>query len=253
MTALGRIAAVNSIGILQPNLADADSWVRFATFTALNRIGRALPSAWPEIVAGLASSSPGIRSGTRHALRDTVDPELMVALARLADAPGPAGDVAIELLGDATVGAIAAEALKKTLLMFDAFHDVKEKSDKGWPSVDFEIAVPAGLEMALDAKSGDVRADGDGFATSSVTSSFGNVRIENVRGDVVASSSSGKVSVANVKGDSIDAHSGFGDVALVSIESTKVTVNTSSGNVKLADGRTSKAVASPCGETPFAW
>jgi aconitate hydratase 2 / 2-methylisocitrate dehydratase len=37
----------------------------------------------------------------------------------------------IELLGDATVGAIAAEALKKTLLMFDAFHDVKELADKG--------------------------------------------------------------------------------------------------------------------------
>ena len=37
----------------------------------------------------------------------------------------------IELLDDAQVGAIAAEALKKTLLMFDAFHDVKDKADKG--------------------------------------------------------------------------------------------------------------------------
>ncbi len=37
----------------------------------------------------------------------------------------------IELLDDLTVGGIAAEALKKTLLMFDAFHDVKEKADKG--------------------------------------------------------------------------------------------------------------------------
>jgi aconitate hydratase 2/2-methylisocitrate dehydratase len=37
----------------------------------------------------------------------------------------------IELLGDTTVGGIAAEALKKTLLMFDAFHDVKELADKG--------------------------------------------------------------------------------------------------------------------------
>ena len=37
----------------------------------------------------------------------------------------------IELLDDAVVGAIAAEALKKTLLMFDAFHDVKEKADRG--------------------------------------------------------------------------------------------------------------------------
>ncbi|MEH3087633.1 MAG: bifunctional aconitate hydratase 2/2-methylisocitrate dehydratase [Xylophilus ampelinus] len=37
----------------------------------------------------------------------------------------------IDLLGDAEVGAVAAEGLKKTLLMFDQFHDVKEKADAG--------------------------------------------------------------------------------------------------------------------------
>lgn len=37
----------------------------------------------------------------------------------------------IDLLDDAQLGAIAAQALKKTLLMFDAFHDVKDKADKG--------------------------------------------------------------------------------------------------------------------------
>ncbi|WP_215782146.1 bifunctional aconitate hydratase 2/2-methylisocitrate dehydratase [Paludibacterium sp. B53371] len=37
----------------------------------------------------------------------------------------------IDLLDDAEVAAVAGEALKKTLLMFDAFHDVKEKMDKG--------------------------------------------------------------------------------------------------------------------------
>jgi len=37
----------------------------------------------------------------------------------------------IQLLDDAEVGAVAAEALKTTLLMFDAFHDVKEKADAG--------------------------------------------------------------------------------------------------------------------------
>ncbi|ADV27536.1 aconitate hydratase 2 [Pseudoxanthomonas suwonensis 11-1] len=37
----------------------------------------------------------------------------------------------IELLDDATVGAIAAEGLKKTLLVFDAFHDVEEKAKAG--------------------------------------------------------------------------------------------------------------------------
>ena len=37
----------------------------------------------------------------------------------------------IDALGDAEVGVVAAAALKKTLLVFDYFHDVKELSDKG--------------------------------------------------------------------------------------------------------------------------
>ena len=37
----------------------------------------------------------------------------------------------VDLLDDEVVGNIAAEGLKKTLLMFDQFHDVKDKADKG--------------------------------------------------------------------------------------------------------------------------
>ncbi len=37
----------------------------------------------------------------------------------------------IDLLDDTEMAAVAAEGLKKTLLMFDQFHDVKEKADKG--------------------------------------------------------------------------------------------------------------------------
>ncbi len=37
----------------------------------------------------------------------------------------------VDLLDDAEVGAVAAEGLKKTLLVFDQFHDVKEKADSG--------------------------------------------------------------------------------------------------------------------------
>ena len=37
----------------------------------------------------------------------------------------------IDMLGDAECGAAAAEGLKKTLLVFDYFHDVKELADKG--------------------------------------------------------------------------------------------------------------------------
>jgi aconitate hydratase 2/2-methylisocitrate dehydratase len=37
----------------------------------------------------------------------------------------------IDLLDDPVVGRVAADGLKKTLLMFDQFHDVKDKADKG--------------------------------------------------------------------------------------------------------------------------
>ncbi|WP_296444537.1 bifunctional aconitate hydratase 2/2-methylisocitrate dehydratase [Rhodoferax sp. UBA5149] len=37
----------------------------------------------------------------------------------------------VDLLDDAVVAEVAAKGLKKTLLMFDQFHDVKEKADKG--------------------------------------------------------------------------------------------------------------------------
>jgi len=37
----------------------------------------------------------------------------------------------VDLLDDSAVAQVAADGLKKTLLMFDAFHDVKEKMDRG--------------------------------------------------------------------------------------------------------------------------
>ena len=39
----------------------------------------------------------------------------------------------VDLLEDAVVASQAADGLKKTLLMFDQFHDIKEKADKGNP------------------------------------------------------------------------------------------------------------------------
>ena len=39
----------------------------------------------------------------------------------------------VDLLSDEAVAPVAAAGLKKTLLMFDQFHDVKEKADKGNP------------------------------------------------------------------------------------------------------------------------
>jgi len=59
----------------------------------------------------------------------------------------------VELLDDAEVGALAAEQLKHTLLMFDAFHDVDEKAKAGnanamavlqsWASAEWFLSRPA--------------------------------------------------------------------------------------------------------------
>ena len=65
----------------------------------------------------------------------------------------------VELLDDARCGAVAAQALKGTLLVFDAFHDVKEKADRGssnakavlasWADAEWFTSRPAVPESVL--------------------------------------------------------------------------------------------------------
>ncbi len=78
----------------------------------------------------------------------------------------------IDLLDDAGVGKTAAEALKKTLLMFDQFHDVKEKADKGnanakavlqsWADAEWFTSrpeVPESITVSLFKVAGEVNTD----------------------------------------------------------------------------------------------
>src|SRR5215218_2998822 len=78
----------------------------------------------------------------------------------------------IDLLDDAEVGAVAAEGLKKTLLMFDQFHDVKEKADKGnanakavlqsWADAEWFTSrpeVPQSLTITVLKVSGETNTD----------------------------------------------------------------------------------------------
>ncbi|MEJ7688695.1 MAG: bifunctional aconitate hydratase 2/2-methylisocitrate dehydratase [Variovorax sp.] len=78
----------------------------------------------------------------------------------------------IDLLDDAEVGAVAAEALKKTLLMFDQFHDVKEKADKGnahakavlqsWADAEWftsRPAVPQSITVSIFKVAGEINTD----------------------------------------------------------------------------------------------
>jgi len=78
----------------------------------------------------------------------------------------------IDLLEDARVGAVAAVALKKTLLMFDAFHDVKVKADAGntnaravlqsWSDGEWFTSrpqVPASITVSIFKVAGEINTD----------------------------------------------------------------------------------------------
>jgi aconitate hydratase 2 / 2-methylisocitrate dehydratase len=78
----------------------------------------------------------------------------------------------IDLLPDSEVGAVAAEGLKKTLLMFDYFHDVKTLADEGdanakavlqsWADAEWFTSrpeVPASLTVAVFKVNGETNTD----------------------------------------------------------------------------------------------
>ena len=78
----------------------------------------------------------------------------------------------IDVLGDTEVGAVAAEALKKTLLVFDFFHDVKELADKGnanakavlqsWADAEWFTSrpdVPAAQKLTVFKVTGETNTD----------------------------------------------------------------------------------------------
>ena len=78
----------------------------------------------------------------------------------------------VELIDDAVVGSIAAEALKHTLLMFDAFHDVQEAAEKGsanakavlqsWADAEWFTSrpeLPASIKLTVFKVSGETNTD----------------------------------------------------------------------------------------------
>jgi aconitate hydratase 2/2-methylisocitrate dehydratase len=78
----------------------------------------------------------------------------------------------IDLLDDAAVGATAAEALKKTLLMFDQFHDVQAKAVKGnanakavlqsWADAEWFTSrpeVPKSITVSIFKVTGEINTD----------------------------------------------------------------------------------------------
>lgn len=80
-TALGRIGDWRAAEDLVRACNESDMFARYAAFTALNRIARASPDAWPRIIRGLKNESPRIREASAFAMRETYDKELVRMLA----------------------------------------------------------------------------------------------------------------------------------------------------------------------------
>jgi putative heme-binding domain-containing protein len=102
-TAAGRIADPAAIAELINALGEPEMFVRYAVFTALNRIGKTNPDAWGAIVRGLESDDPAIREGAALGLRETFDQSLVSALVKLAEhqqKPIEAREAAILLLAE---------------------------------------------------------------------------------------------------------------------------------------------------------
>lgn len=78
----------------------------------------------------------------------------------------------VDLLDDSAVAQVAADGLKKTLLMFDQFHDVKEKADKGnayakevlqsWADAEWFTSrpeVPSSITLTVFKVEGEINTD----------------------------------------------------------------------------------------------
>lgn len=105
------------------------------------------------------------------------------------------------------------------------------------PSVEFELLVPAGVKLDLDSSSGDVSAEGGPFANSRLKSSYGDVLVDNVKGDATVESSSGSVTIQRQSGGRASAKTDYGSVNVSDIDATFLRATTSSGSVKAVNLR----------------
>ena len=71
---------MQGVAALLPALDETDLFARYASFTALNRIGRSEPKAWSAIVAGLDSDKAPVREATLFAFRDAYEVAAVEAL-----------------------------------------------------------------------------------------------------------------------------------------------------------------------------
>lgn len=97
--------------------------------------------------------------------------------------------------------------------------------------VRYEIVVPADMRVEIDASSGAVQVDGVTGGTQ-VEASSGTITAKDLGGEVDLESSSGDVHVTGASGD-LEVKASSGEVTADRLRSSRVTVESSSGDVDL--------------------
>jgi DUF4097 and DUF4098 domain-containing protein YvlB len=102
--------------------------------------------------------------------------------------------------------------------------------DKPDCSIDYEVTVPEGTKVTGEADSGSI--DISGVAEAIVKASSGEVKVEDVPGDVTVEASSGSVDLAGIGGEVV-AKADSGNVRVELSEPRDVRVDADSGNVEV--------------------
>ncbi len=97
----------------------------------------------------------------------------------------------------------------------------------------YVVVVPRGLEVRIEAGSGDLRADGL-TGTIELKTSSGDIDVSGTSGAVVLEASSGDIKAEGLRADNASAHASSGDIELgFAMAPSTVTVETSSGDVDI--------------------
>jgi len=110
-----------------------------------------------------------------------------------------------------------------------------------WDSVNLTIVVPNGTALDLTTDAGWIEATGI-HGPARLSSSSGNVHIEQVNGALEAETVSGNINAREIEGGTVRLHSDHGNVNLSDASADDLTVTSSSGEIDVEDVQASGAV-----------
>ena len=105
-------------------------------------------------------------------------------------------------------------------------------------TIDFAITVPNETSVEVDTSFGEVSVDNT-KGNVDISNDFGDVTLENIEGGLTVQTNSGEVNATSITAGSeiIDLHSDFGPVILKKAGGKDITLDSNSGNITLSEVR----------------